>query len=86
MIDAFGAPTARITDTSKKSFLSRIRLRAYRKSDVDVVRELFNLSFPIHYEDTLYESMLRGIYQGRELISVVAECIVGVVASLPFQL
>ncbi|KAK8824158.1 hypothetical protein WA556_003482, partial [Blastocystis sp. ATCC 50177/Nand II] len=76
-MDAFGEPGARISVTSKSSFLSRIRLRAYRKSDVDVVRELFNISFPIHYDDTLYEAMVRGTYQERELVSVVAECMVG---------
>ena len=85
-MDAFGEPGARISDTSKSSFLSRIRLRAYRKSDVDVVRELFNISFPIHYDGTLYEAMVRGTYQERELVSVVAECMVGVVTSSRIQL
>lgn len=85
-MDAFGEPGARISVTSKSSFLSRIRLRTYRKSDVDVVRELFNISFPIHYDDTLYEAMVRGTYQERELVSVVAECMVGVVTSSRIQL
>lgn len=61
-------------------------MRAYRKSDVDVVRELFNISFPIHYDGTLYEAMVRGTYQERELVSVVAECMVGVVTSSRIQL
>lgn len=50
------------------------------------VRELFNISFPIHYDDTLFEAMVRGTYQERELVSVVAECMVGVVTSSRIQL
>lgn len=85
MIDAYDASAARVSDFSEMSFLSRIRLRTYRKSDYSVIKELFDLSFPIHYDDNLYKCMLDGVFKERQLISVVAECVIGVMISSPFQ-
>lgn len=38
-----------------------------------MVRELFDVSFPIHYDNRLYEAMAQNVYQDRELVSLVAE-------------
>ena len=57
----------------ESSFLNCIRLRPYRRTDVNVIQELFDISFPIHYDDCLYEAMAQKVYQDRELVSLVAE-------------
>lgn len=59
--------------SAESSFFSRIQLRAYRRTDEAVVRELFDVSFPIHYDNRLYEAMAQNVYQDRELVSLVAE-------------
>lgn len=64
---------------SKADFLRRTRIRLFCKDDLFDIRQLFEISFPIIYTDSFFESFGDQFFKGEKMITYVAEFLDGVV-------
>ena len=48
-------------------------IRLFRESDVDAIRYLFDVSFPLHYNYTFYDSLRAQFFKGSKLTTYVVE-------------
>lgn len=66
---------------TKSSFLSRIRIRPFNKSDLDIIRYMFELSFPVNYGDEFFQCVSAQFFNGHKLLTYMAEYLNGVISS-----
>ena len=57
------------------AFSDHIYIRPSTKEDYSLLRELFEISFPVKYDDNFYSSLCAKYYKGHPLIVWIAECV-----------
>lgn len=62
-----------LSPEEKARFLNRVNIRLFRKSDLNDIRGLFEIAFPVSYPDSLFDSIAAQFYKGNKLITYVAE-------------
>ena len=63
---------------SKSTFLKHIHIRLFRKSDIESIRHLFDISFPVVYTDNYFESISSQFFRGNRLTTYIIEYLDGV--------
>lgn len=53
--------------------ISSIHLRPFRESDLPAIRSLFDVSFPISYNDDFFECVRVQFFRGNKLVTYIAE-------------
>ena len=57
------------------AFSDHIYIRPSGKEDYNLLKELFEISFPVKYDDNFYSSLCAKYYKGRPLNVWIAECV-----------
>ena len=53
--------------------LDNVYIRLSNEGDCQTIRELFEMSFPVHYDEEYYDSLRAQEYRGNRLITWMAE-------------
>ena len=67
-----------ITRDSKSDFMNRIRVRLFVKQDLESLRNIFEISFPVVYNEDFYQCLAAQFFKGRKIITYIAEYFDGV--------